>query len=862
MANNVYANIWGCPKHGSLHGRITKIIKKGDANQSKPCFVCDACNRVYVETSGLPLGDTKQTVSGYSVWNTKGPYKIPETVYIYELESSLCGCKGKVNKKMKAISLFLMPDGGVTGFNGNVCKKCGKVYIKKNVYKANEKTFNKYHSIKFVDLSGSTLRVIQKPQKDNNAQIQSSENEVEVEWKQVMENEDNEDSSPDLLSGLKPADRVASAYYDAKIRFNPYQYLPWLKMFIGGAKKILISDEVGLGKTIEAGILVSEELTENVNAKIIIVCPAFLREKWYQELHDKFMFDPQIFNGKSEIDSMANVMIVPVSRIDQYLENSMAPKYDVDMIVVDEVHYFKNSASKRYKSLRNLIRLSPNAKLVFMSATPVNNTGNDYHSIECLFGETPEKTNTTKKQSYITLPTRHIKEVFVDLTEDEQKVYNTTDRLDPFSGTIYRHIGASCLYALSRYAFQDEELSTETRDELRNALEELMDTMDIPDENIWINRLKTITLPETDTKLETLKEIISQFPDKSKIVIFSHYIETIKYIFSELSKTFNVGYIYANSISNNIPCRHLKNKFQDAKEWFENEKSTVTILICSDACKEGIDLDIANKMINYDLPFNPSILEQRIGRIDRMSQKSDMEIYNFHVNNTYDDRLHFILASKLRFINYYSNYGIGNPLNVTSGNSAVLSNFIRYFGAQIYDPHKNALMSNDDYYTIGKLLRKIGIRIDKRSDMNALKMQAILLDRLKDNKQEIIEWFSQNEIQKITDEELIRQKRKLEGLLGFPSKIQRKVLLSSQVIEALIKKANNNVAFRKRIAGLISDYDEKLNQMEITGNPMILYETDLKTEYVFGLEGQENRFVQGSVIELLRNEGADIYDIV
>ena len=101
----------------------------------------------------------------------------------------------------------------------------------------------------------------------------------------------------------------------------------------------------------------------------------------------------------------------------------------------------------------------------------------------------------------------------------------------------------------------------------------------------------------------------------------------------------------------------------------------------------------------------------------------------------------------------------------------------------------------------------------------------------------------------------------MENYLGFPPKIQRKVLLSNPVIKALVEKANDNVVFRKRIAGLISDYDEKLYYMEVTGNPMILDEMDFKKEYVFGLDNGEKTFVQGSVIELLRNEGAEVYDI-
>ena len=89
------------------------------------------------------------------------------------------------------------------------------------------------------------------------------------------------------ITNLKQNNKVAVAYNTANIRYNPYQYLPWLYMYNEGNKSILISDEVGLGKTIEAGILVSEELSRNTNSKVLIVCPAFLKFKWKEELFDK-----------------------------------------------------------------------------------------------------------------------------------------------------------------------------------------------------------------------------------------------------------------------------------------------------------------------------------------------------------------------------------------------------------------------------------------------------------------------------------------------------------------------------------------------------------------------------------------------
>jgi len=602
-----------------------------------------------------------------------------------------------------------------------------------------------------------------------------------------------------------------------------------------------------------------EQLTENVNARILVLCPAFLREKWYQELYEKFYLDSQIYDGKTEIDSMTNIVILPISRINQYIERETG--YDFSMVVVDEIHYFKNSNSVRYGYLQKLLERIIDPIHIFMSATPVNNSGNDYHSIERLFQSKPDRTNTTKKQAYIYLPERHINDVYVDLTPSEQEYYDATDVLDPFSGTIYRHIGSSCLYALSKYAFSGEKITSETKEELRNSLEMLVDGKEICEfDDSCLEIMRKLPAPDKDTKIEKLKDILLSYPNGSKIVLFSHYIETVKYLHSELSKQYRSGYIYANSISNNMPFRNVKSKFIDAKNWFSEESDMTTILICSDTCREGIDLEMANVLINYDLPFNPSILEQRIGRIDRMSQKKDMDIFNFHVNGTYDDRLHFILSAKLRFINFYADFGIGNPLNITSEGNHAFESFIRYFGKKISGDKSYALMSNDDYYVAGRILRQVGIKLEKKEGMNALEMQTILLEKLNENQHSIEQWFDKGELKKITEKQLLSQREELERLLNFPKKIQRKICIDHSVLTTITNKANSNPQFRKRISVLIKDYANKLGEMEVTGLPMRLDISDFRTEYFFGVETSDS-FIQNSVVEILRNEGANVYEI-
>lgn len=592
--------------------------------------------------------------------------------------------------------------------------------------------------------------------------------------------------------------------------------------------------------------MIKEKIFEDKNNHILVICPAFLRNKWKNELEDKFDLESIIFD-KNNIDVASNIMILPLSKLNQFNEFC---KQNFDLIIIDEAHYFKNNNSARYKYLSTLLEKQSYENLVFMTATPINNTENDYYSIKKLLGNDFAKTSTTKKQAYINLPKRNIKEIYVSLNLDEQNIYDTTDILPAFSGTIYRHIGASCIYALIKYVMISNNPSSEFKDELQFALEELIDEEYVLEEDITLFKEKILSmkLSSEDSKFNKLVEIINEMSE-SKIVIFSHYIETVKYLQSELSKQFRCEYIYGNNFSNKSVYTNKKNRFIDAKKWFdEQDEQQKTILICSDSCKEGIDLDSASCLINYDLPFNPSILEQRIGRIDRMSQKKNMNIYNFHVEDTYDDRLHMILSSKLLCINYYAEYGIGNPLAITKNAESPFDRFIRYF-----KKHNDLKMSNDDFSVLKRILRTINVKTS--SNISQLE----ILNLLSENKKEIVELFDDEEFEQMTDDQLIIQREILNKKLNFPFKKNGQLNLNNESKIEILKKVNKDASFRKKVSCLITDYENKLKQMENTGEPMSIKLNDLKSSLCFTMDVQiEGTFIPNEMVDELQKKGVDI----
>ena len=745
------------------------------------------------------------------------------------------------NNQLKEVKYFITPSYEIVNLPTMRKTDCGVYYITCETLIANI-DFIDQNDLMFFVKDKTVLPIIAADKKTHDYLVAWGYPEIDDYCSKSSTNKEsiNKDSSIDITN-LKQNNKVAVAYNTANIRYNPYQYLPWLYMYNEGNKSILISDEVGLGKTIEAGILVSEELSRNTNSKVLIVCPAFLKFKWKEELFDKFNLRSSIYDLDN---SNVSITILPLSKLNKFNQSDYE---QYDMLIVDEAHYFKNSSSARYKHLFNLINKKSPSNRVFMTATPINNKEDDYDSIKKLLGNRFSTTSTTKRQAYINIPRRMIKEVYLDLSPYEQGVYDVTDDLDPFSGTIYRHIGASCLYALMQYAQKYSSNESEVKKELKAGLEELLEydydeEKDIEDMS---SKLSKFHLDGQDSKLDKLIEVIDEIED-SKIIIFSHYIETVKYLKSELSNKYNCEYIYENNFSNHTVLTNKKNRFIDAKIWFEKQDSSKkTILICSDTCKEGIDLDAASCLINYDLPFNPSILEQRIGRIDRMCQKKNMKIFNFHVNNTYDDRLHMILSSKLLIIDYYSEYGIGNPLSIIENSASPFDKFISYF-----KKNTNISMSNDDFSVIKKILRKINITTPKK-----IKQEEIL-DILTKNKNKVIELFDEKEIDDLTDEQLKIQRDLLDKKLGFPKYSSETLSLDISSIRNIVQLLSETPSLRSRLSSIIIDYDTKIRDMEDTGNPMVIEEDDIKSSITFSSNAEDNSiFISRDTINLLKEQG-------
>ena len=551
--------------------------------------------------------------------------------------------------------------------------------------------------------------------------------------------------------------------------FHPYQFKPLLAFLNSPDSSLLIADEVGLGKTIEAGIIWTELRMRRNARRLLVICPAVLREKWKAELRDKFNVASDFVSADELADTVEKIRegkcrqcaligsfqglrtlaakepgssLLARERLHKMLENGEGLTGDeFDLIIVDEAHNARNRDTASYRLLADLRHLTPSVLL--LSATPVQTkpedlftlvnyvspdmfpyedsfkyalssalpavrlsadvaagrvTYADYRArldkllpgnavIERLQGKplTREQFADHRRRQYLaqdlwhTSPlnsvlTRSLKRdvevnrvirrpscAAVEMTEAERGFYDAVRRsvLSNFSRTehptqpqqlmnitVQRQVASSmqATYLLWRdkpeYREKDTEYLQEVFSEETAPLE-----LDLSLRQVLAQTARNFTDAEAllahDSKFERLlKEIEyyrSENPDKP-VLLFSYFKKTLSYLKNRFDERGIAAAIYDGDVA--IAQREaLVERFR---------KGDIKILLCSEAASEGIDLQFVSFLVNYDLPWNPARIEQRIGRIDRFGQKEPaVFIKNFIYDETVEIKIYNRLIDRL-----------------------------------------------------------------------------------------------------------------------------------------------------------------------------------------------------------------------
>ncbi|HET7579753.1 MAG TPA: SNF2-related protein [Bacillales bacterium] len=416
--------------------------------------------------------------------------------------------------------------------------------------------------------------------------------------------------------------------------------------------KAILADEVGLGKTIEAGLIIKEYMIRGLAKKVLILVPASLVSQWTTELNSKF-YIPAVPQKKSYVWEQCDVVVSSMDTAKRNPHRDIIYNQNYDIVVIDEAHKLKNRNTKNYEFIRNLKKRF----CLLLTATPVQNKPEEiFHLISLLkpghlgssesfdkdyrsggrslknedgLKQLVEKVMIRNRRGDTGLPwpKRTVKSVKISLNKEERALYDAVSEFKSIGG-------AGAIHAFSMMTLQREICSS--REAALLTLQKMFNREDMLPEarEIIQNMAKKIEAVTKNSKAEKAVELIKEIDDK--VIIFTEYRAT---------QIFLQWFLKQHGISS-VPYRggFKRSKKDWMRQLFQNQAQ---VLVATEAGGEGINLQFCNHIINYDLPWNPMRIEQRIGRIHRLGQERDVTIYNFATENTVEEHILNLLYEKI-----------------------------------------------------------------------------------------------------------------------------------------------------------------------------------------------------------------------
>lgn len=581
-----------------------------------------------------------------------------------------------------------------------------------------------------------------------------------------------------LMTYFRLSGKLANLIYSlntTNTQFLAYQFKPVLHFLASPCNGILIADEVGLGKTIEAGLIWTELRARQEAKRLLVICPAMLREKWELELSDRFGVKAELVNANELHAKLNSVRERPhesfaliasiqglrpakgwnddedpsnaaTAKLARFLDEADLEDSLLDMVIIDEAHYLRNRDTQAYRLGALLRPVTQN--LVLLSATPIQMRSTDLFNLLHLIDENAFPYEYSFEQTLrsnapiVRLRDRVLNSVvsqaeFIELLgealgsrifEDNEQIEfllnqppsdeylesangraelaERLDRVNPLAKVITRTLKRDVqefrvqrmpvpikikMTAVER-SFYDA-ITNEVRDFCEHLEISTGFMLTIPQRQMsscmaaacrgWVNKLgKSIeeemeevvyenfgdsdntveTSPKLGTLLRKLVSIANDFGDfpallacdskyselyknlklywnqnpGKKVVLFSFYRQTLRYLEERLKEEGIASVVVYGGMDKH----EALNRFESA--------DGPNILLSSEVASEGVDLQFSSLLINYDLPWNPMRIEQRIGRIDRIGQEADqILIWNFVYEETIDDRIYDRLLDRL-----------------------------------------------------------------------------------------------------------------------------------------------------------------------------------------------------------------------
>jgi len=437
-----------------------------------------------------------------------------------------------------------------------------------------------------------------------------------------------------------------------------------LRRFGGRA---ILADEVGLGKTIEAGLILKEYFTRGLVSNVLILTVPSLVSQWREEMETKFNLnfvttdDVEFDTKNTDFWHKHNLIIASLHTAKRENHRKIIHQLHYDLLIVDEAHHLKSKSTLSWQFVNEIKKKF----VLLLTATPIQNNLEELYNMITILKPGQLKTLTTFKRNFVTrgspkkpknkerlrellgevmirntraqvdikLPKRHAKTIRIHLLPDEL--------------TIYQHVSdfVKSEYPLSiQQAPLNKFLLMTLQREIGSSVMAVIPTLKKMSENPNITDIKRKRLIELyeeankineATKINALLKLINSV-NGEKCLIFTQFLETQKVIHQAIDQAGISTSIFNGQMSSTDKNLHIK-KFQDQNQ----------CLISTEAGGEGRNLQFCHIMINYDLPWNPMRIEQRVGRICRVGQKNEVYIFNLSSQETIESYILKLLDEKI-----------------------------------------------------------------------------------------------------------------------------------------------------------------------------------------------------------------------
>lgn len=550
--------------------------------------------------------------------------------------------------------------------------------------------------------------------------------------------------------------KLAGLLFDAQVEPKPHQIDAALfALQTPYTKGVILADEVGLGKTIEAGIVIAQYWAER-KRRILIIAPASLRQQWKQELWEKFMLPAEILERKTVRDLLGPTgsrnPVVVIASYEFVAGNQEILNRTWDLVIADEAHRlrnFWNGKAKTAEAVSHVFRTS--TKVLLLTATPLQNRLEElfglvstfdpdfFHSLDAfreryirhtaLFSGDDladrvalisKRTLRKDAEKYIPFTQRIPLTIGFDSSPEEQKLYDLVDdylkrdHLWAFNSSqrylsamiIRKRLGSSTYAVASTLENIANRLEAELRSgDYENSVEGLFgaDFSDLTSDELELaSNIHLGKDPDHLTEAEKRQEIANELRDlrrfasfarsikvnqkavhlkealdqgfaklrevgaPEKAIIFTDSTVTQQYLAEHLQSIgYGDGLVLFNGDNRSEAANRIYHEWLDDNAGSDLVTGTVgadrrkalvdyfrdygTIMIATEAASEGVNLQFASMLINYDLPWNPQRVEQRIGRIHRFGQKYNVVIANFsNRSNMAEQRILELLDQKFK----------------------------------------------------------------------------------------------------------------------------------------------------------------------------------------------------------------------